>query len=184
VAHSARYWSAHHTWQTRFFNVPSVKHWYTREQFSWKEPVHISFFSNFSWSKGGGSNSQSLGRQSSVLPLSQIPSLCVKSQFVSWFILKLFIRNELLLDNLYASFVLKTLLWYISLIKIASRCVPTISHELAYSSGASEAFLYWGREFNNAVIILYCIIHVRIKYINNIMHESETLSPPCKPRNW
>jgi len=29
VAHSARYWSAHHTWQTRFFNVPSVKHWYT-----------------------------------------------------------------------------------------------------------------------------------------------------------
>jgi len=29
VAHSARYWSAHHTWQTRFFNEPSVKHWYT-----------------------------------------------------------------------------------------------------------------------------------------------------------
>ena len=28
VAHSARYWSAHHTWQTRFFNMPSVKHWY------------------------------------------------------------------------------------------------------------------------------------------------------------
>ena len=28
VAHSARYWSAHHTWQTRFFNVASVKHWY------------------------------------------------------------------------------------------------------------------------------------------------------------
>jgi len=29
VAHSARYWSAHHTWQTRFFKMPSVKHWHT-----------------------------------------------------------------------------------------------------------------------------------------------------------
>jgi len=35
---------------------------------------YISPFSNFSWSKGG-SNSQSLDRQSSVLPLSRIPSL-------------------------------------------------------------------------------------------------------------
>ena len=37
---------------------------------------YISPFSNFSWSEGG-SNSQSMGRQSSVLPLSQIPSLTV-----------------------------------------------------------------------------------------------------------
>ena len=29
LAHNARYWSAHHTWQTRFFKVPSVQHWYT-----------------------------------------------------------------------------------------------------------------------------------------------------------
>ena len=32
----------------------------------------------------------------------------------------------------------------------------------------------------NAFILPFCIIHVRIKYVNNIMHESETLSPPCK----
>ena len=29
IAHSARYLSDHYAWQTRFFNVPSVKHWYT-----------------------------------------------------------------------------------------------------------------------------------------------------------
>jgi len=39
---------------------------------------------------------------------------CVKSQCVSWFILKLFIRNELLL-------------WYISLIKIASCCPDNLT---------------------------------------------------------
>ena len=46
----------------------------TRQPFFWNEPEHIkSPFSNFSLLKGG-SNSQSLGRQSSVLPLSQAPS--------------------------------------------------------------------------------------------------------------
>jgi len=50
VAHSAIYWSAHHIWQTRFFNVPSEKHWYTWS-FSYEEQ-YISPFSNFSWSKG------------------------------------------------------------------------------------------------------------------------------------
>jgi len=51
----------------------------TRKHFSWEEPVHISFFSNFSWSEGE-SNSQSVGRQSSVLPLSQILSLSLPIQ--------------------------------------------------------------------------------------------------------
>jgi len=52
-----------------------------------------NFISNFSWSEGG-SNSQSLGRQSSVLPLSQIPSL--RSMFDS---LMLFIAKELIPCN-------------------------------------------------------------------------------------
>ena len=41
VAPSARYWSAHHTWQTRFFNVP-VYRTETRDHSSWEEPVYIS----------------------------------------------------------------------------------------------------------------------------------------------
>ena len=59
----------------RFFTVPSAKH------VSWEEPVHISFFSNFSLSEGG-SNSQSLGRQMSVLPLNQIPSHVGENQCI------------------------------------------------------------------------------------------------------
>ena len=43
----------------------------TQEHFSWEEQdlVHISFLVIFSWCEGG-SNSQSLGRQSSVLPMT------------------------------------------------------------------------------------------------------------------
>ena len=81
AAHSARYWSAHHTWHTRFFNVLRVKHWYTGAFFLGRTSTYISFFNNFSWSEGG-SNSQSLGRQSSVLPLSQIPSLPFRRSYL------------------------------------------------------------------------------------------------------
>jgi len=37
--HSAGYWSAHHTLQTRIMNVPA-----TRDQSSWKETVYISIW--------------------------------------------------------------------------------------------------------------------------------------------
>jgi len=69
VAHSARYWSSHHTWQTRFFYVPSVKHWFTGAFFLEKTstcPLLVISVEVREW------NSQSLGRQSSVLPLSQM----------------------------------------------------------------------------------------------------------------
>ena len=41
---------------------------------------YISSLSNFSWCEGG-SNSQSLGLQSCVLPLSQIPSLHIMQKY-------------------------------------------------------------------------------------------------------
>jgi len=42
--------------------------------FSWNEPVHISFFSSFSWSEGGRTRNPWVGSRV-FLPLSQIPSL-------------------------------------------------------------------------------------------------------------
>jgi len=74
VAHSARYWSDHHTCQTRFSNVLSVKHSYTGAFFMGRTSTYLLLVICLSWSERGF-NSQSPGRQSSVLPLSQFPKL-------------------------------------------------------------------------------------------------------------
>jgi len=65
VAHIARYWSANHTWHTRFLDVP-------RDIFPGKNQFILSF-NNLVDVRGR--ILQSLVRWSSVLPLSQIPSL-------------------------------------------------------------------------------------------------------------
>jgi len=55
-----------------FFNKPIVLHWYT-EAFYWEEQLRLIFVSFIQVSYW--SNLQSLGRQSSVLLLDQIPLL-------------------------------------------------------------------------------------------------------------
>jgi len=65
VAHSARYWSAHHTWQTRFRNVLSVKHWHTEAFFLGRTSTYL-LFSNFSWSEGDRTRNPWVGSQESL----------------------------------------------------------------------------------------------------------------------
>ena len=91
------------TWQTRFFNVPIVKHWYTGAFFLGRTSAYFLFKSNFSWSEGDRTHNPWVGSRV-FYHWAKSPRLCDRRRT----------------DHFYSSFL------SLSLLKHAPTCIEPL----------------------------------------------------------